>query len=85
MAIVRWVPITAERYDEMLNILPPIGWCAAGFLVMEPIDDCPETRLPRFGAFRQQGAEYFESSRPITRAEWRVMRTERITFGESEQ
>lgn len=28
--------VTVERYDEMLGVLPPVGWVAKGFLMGEP-------------------------------------------------
>jgi hypothetical protein len=31
----KWKEITEERYDEMLNILPPLKWTRGGFYVSE--------------------------------------------------
>lgn len=31
-----WQPTTAEMYEEMLNVLPPIRWVGRRFLVGEP-------------------------------------------------
>lgn len=75
---VVWVETTQERYDEMLNVLPPIDWNARGFLVGEPYDHHATSGKPRFTAYihRTTSGEgwretrYFESSRPMTRAEF---------------
>jgi len=46
---------SAERYDEMLGILPPALWLANRFLVGEPADHrrCKITKkvLPTYAAF----------------------------------
>lgn len=31
-----WREVSADFYDQALNVLPPMDWTAAGFLVMEP-------------------------------------------------
>jgi len=33
-----WKEITAERYDEMLNVLPPMQWTNGGFFLSELYD-----------------------------------------------
>jgi len=70
-APIVWQLTTAERYDEMLNVLPPAAWIGGAFLVGEPIDHCFATGRPRFEAYWQQGRTYLVSSRPITIAELR--------------
>ena len=64
-----WIETTAEQYDEMLNVLPPAFWRGGLFLVGEPWDHHALTGAPRFAAYRQTGAGYFTSSRPMTRHE----------------
>jgi hypothetical protein len=34
----KWKEITAERYDEMLNVLPPMQWTNGGFFLSELYD-----------------------------------------------
>lgn len=81
---ITWTAITEERYSEMLDVLPPMDWDGYGFLVMEPVDHSHETGAPRFAAFRQRGQVYEESSRPITRAEFRqVKRGEQLRTEQS--
>lgn len=31
-----WSEISEEQYNDMLNILPPVGWYNGGFFVSEP-------------------------------------------------
>jgi|SRR5688572_25623772 len=72
---IEWRPITPSRFGEMLDVLPPLAWSPAkGFLVGEPSDHDVVTGQPRYVAFLQRGAAYFESSRPLTTAEWRAVR-----------
>jgi hypothetical protein len=54
-----------ERYDEMLEILPPALWLAKGFLVGEPFDHrtCSVTKVVRasYAAFFQHKGNFFEA------------------------
>jgi hypothetical protein len=54
-----------ERYDEMLEILPPALWLAKGFLVGEPFDHrtCSVTKVVRasYAAFFQHKDKFFEA------------------------
>lgn len=53
-----------ERYDEMLEILPPALWLAKGFLVGEPFDHrtCKVTNVVRasYAAFFQHKGKFYE-------------------------
>ena len=53
-----------ERYDEMLEILPPALWLAKGFLVGEPFDHrtCSITKVVRasYAAFFQHRSKFYE-------------------------
>ena len=69
---ITWTPTTLERYDEALNVLPPIAWCSKGFLLGEPCDSDANGR-PRYDAYRQTGDQFFVSDRPLTVAEWRAV------------
>ncbi len=66
---IAWEMTTADRYREMLEILPPAFWRGGLFLVGEPMDHDYGTGQPRFSAFWQRGDRYFTASRPITCAE----------------
>lgn len=70
---MNWQHTTAERYDEMLGVLPPALWLAHGFLVGEPWDHDAQGR-PRFAAFVCVDGQHFESSRPMTAAEFRTFK-----------
>jgi hypothetical protein len=55
---------TEERFDEMLEILPPALWLAKGFLVGEPFDhrSCSVTNTVRasYAAFFQHKGKFYE-------------------------
>lgn len=65
-----WLPITEDRYHEMLNVLPPAAWHRGAFLVGEAVDHHHRTGRPRFSCFRQTDGAYFEMSAPITHAQF---------------
>ena len=69
---ITWDGCTAEHYDEMLNVLPPIDWNGGAFLVGEASDHDFATGRPRYSAYRRHGDVYEFSSRPLTRAEFRA-------------
>jgi hypothetical protein len=55
----KWIEITAERYDEMLNVLPPMRWTNGGFFLSELYDG-------NIGYFFQQwGGRYYESMQNV--------------------
>lgn len=68
-----WEPTTREKYDEMLECLPPACHRATGFLVGEPWDHDALSGQPRFQAFRVVPGmlpRYVVASRPLTRQEF---------------
>ena len=71
--------ITAERYNEALEILPPALWLANRFLVGEPADHrrCKITMkvLPTYSAFFFAYGKYYESD-PMTVPEFRAFKVE---------
>jgi len=69
---LEWMETTPEKYDEMLNVLPPAAWKGGGFLVGEPWDHGSDGR-PRFEAFIDTGGKYYVSSRPISLAEFNAI------------
>jgi len=70
-------PSTQRRFDEKLEILPPIAWISKGFLVGEPWThrECHVTHryLPAYQAMVKVGARYFESCEGLTVPEWRAL------------
>jgi len=75
-APITWEPTTAERFDEMLNVLPPAVMVRGGFLVGEAFDHDAGSGRPRYQGFRVRrdadGNEtYTQGSRPMTVAEFR--------------
>ena len=72
---ITWTRVDDHRYRQMLEVLPPIDWTNGGFLVGEPADHCVSTGQPRYTAYRHNTGQAYESSRPITRREWREFQT----------
>lgn len=75
---ITWGSTSEAKYNEMLNVLPPIDWQYDYFLVGEPTDHDAETGAPRYQAYRRLGSSiwyyrYEVSSRPITRRELRAI------------
>lgn len=70
---ITWELITEERYNELLECLPPALWTGSGFLVGEPYDHHAITGQPRFQACMKKWNEHFASSRPMTKAEFRAL------------
>jgi hypothetical protein len=70
---------SAERYDQMLSVLPPALWLANRFLVGEPADHrrCKITKkvLPTYSAFFFAYGRYYESD-PMTVPEFRAFKDE---------
>lgn len=70
---VTWTETTAERFWEMLEVLPPAYYMDGGFLVGEPVDHHAGNGRPRFEGFLQIREEkFFASSRPMTTAEFKI-------------
>lgn len=72
-APIVWSATTAEKYADMLNVLPPAVWLAIGFLVGEPCDHHAATGRPRFAAYVHVNGQYFTASRPLTVQEFRAL------------
>lgn len=74
---ITWAPTSERKYNEMLEVLPPIDWAYGYFLVGEPTDSDAETGESRYQAYRVRGShwyrQYAASSRPITRRELRAI------------
>lgn len=68
-----WTEITEDRYDEMLNVLPPAAMARGAFLVGEPWDHHATNGMPRFSCFKADGGKFFSLSGHITLAQFREM------------
>jgi len=68
---------TVERYNEMLEILPPALWLANRFLVGEPASHrtCKITNrvMPTYSAFFFAYGKYYEGD-PMTMPEFRAFK-----------
>jgi hypothetical protein len=72
-------PVTAERYADMLNIMPPLAWVDAGFLMGEPYDH----RTCGIGGYlrasysvfvdRRGDRPHYEGTHALTAPEWRAL------------
>jgi hypothetical protein len=71
--------ITAERYNEALEILPPALWLANRFLMGEPADHrrCTIMKkvLPTYSAFFFAYGKYYEGD-PMTVPEFRAFKVD---------
>lgn len=78
----QWKPCSAERFNEMLNILPPRLMERGGFLVGEPWCHrlCRYSGQERaaFAAFVKIGEDHFEAIEPVTAGEFRAMTRETV-------
>ena len=79
MVPLEWEPITKERYNEAMEVLPPIGFSSTGFLVSEACDCSARTGAPRYQGYRKEGGSFLASSRPLTFAEWDKFREDQQT------
>lgn len=68
---IEWELTTADKYQEMLEVLPPAFWQDGAFLVGEPSDHHFATGRPRFAAYWERGGRHYAASRPVTLAELR--------------
>lgn len=72
---ITWEEVTREKYEEMLNVLPPTDYnrTYTAFLVGEPWDHHATSGHPRYAAFEISDGRYWESNRPMTRKEFRAI------------
>ena len=73
---VEWTEVDEERYDEMLNVLPPVNLTHDGFQVGEPQDHHVVSGQPRFDSYRLVGGKHYVGSRPMTSAEFRARKSQ---------
>jgi hypothetical protein len=70
---IEWLATTPDKYDEMLNVLPPALWVGGAFLVGEPCDHSFATGAPRFAMYWHRGGGVFLTAhRPVTVHEFRM-------------
>ena len=78
---ITWARVSERRFNEMLEVLPPICWDSFGFMVGEACDHCFTTGRPRYQAFRVYSGHgtypdtYAAASRPMTVAEFKAIKT----------
>lgn len=65
-----WTETTDERYDDMLNVLPPAAWHNGAFLVGEAQDHHATTGRPRFTCCKREHGKYYVADRPMTHKEF---------------
>lgn len=69
--------VSAERYNQMLEILPPAIWLTNRYLVGEPSSHrrckITKTTCPTYAAFFFAFGRYFESD-PMTVSEFRAFK-----------
>ncbi len=65
-----WEEISEERYQDMLEVLPPAAMKSGAFLVGEAQDHHAGTGQPRFSCFKSDAGKFYALSKPITHAEF---------------
>ena len=67
MRPIKWIETTEEKYNEMMNVLPPAVMMVGGFLVGEPWDHDGENHAARYEAFvKTQDGKFMVSDGPVT-------------------
>jgi hypothetical protein len=72
-------PVPSEHYHDMLEILPPVAWTGAGFLLGEPYDhrSCGISGKLRasYSVFVESpnGLTHYEGTHALTEPEWRAL------------
>lgn len=66
-----WLPSTRERFEHMLNVLPPATESGGGFLVGEA-QHHDDAGYAYYSAHRCRHGEYQVGSRPLTVPEFRL-------------
>lgn len=69
---MQWKPVTAARFWEMLELLPPACHLGKGFLVGEPTRHDSDG-YPMFRPFLHVGDSYYESDEPMTTHAFRAL------------
>jgi hypothetical protein len=86
------MPCDETRFNEMLEVLPPLAWCSKGFLVGEAWShrDCTITgrycatfmaMVDRSRVAAPFEARFVESTVGLTVAEWRALNFITLTIG----
>jgi hypothetical protein len=63
--MTKWKQVPAERYDDMLCMLPPAFHGPDHFLVGEPMDHRGPKGQPRFTGFVRINGAVYETTEPI--------------------
>jgi hypothetical protein len=70
-----WTEVSADRFNEMLGVLPPAHHLTFGFLVGEAYTHrkCHVSKrtLPAYRAYIERGQRYYTCSEPLTIPEFR--------------
>lgn len=75
---VTWAEVSEERYQEMMEVLPPLNFSSGGFQVSEPVDHHFVTGAARYGAFVARGRKFYAASRPMTAKEFAEFQAKRL-------
>ncbi len=74
---IRWKRVPASRFEDLLNILPPLDFDGNSFLVGEAaahrVCQRSGTFAAAFTGLVRLGTECFESIEPLTRREFREL------------
>lgn len=77
-----WKEVTEDRYNDMLNVIPPLAWVSKGFLVGEAwthkICSINHRMSSAFQAMVRSNGQYYECLEPMTVAEWREVHSSEV-------
>lgn len=74
-----WKRTSKQRYNEMLNVLPPRDWTHGAFLVGEAYDHEGANYAARYQVYRQVGMDLFiMGTRPVTFLEFKTLILQRV-------
>lgn len=76
---------TEYRYNELLEVLPPLGWVKKGFLVSEPWSHrvcrvAGNYRATYQAVVHHCSGKFYESTEGVTLPEWRALDPVTLTF-----
>lgn len=77
-----WKRVDEERFDYMLECLPPIDWNSKGFLVGEAWSTIQGEEA--YCAFFSHNGDYYESQYPLTRNMWKNITIDDVLENEDE-
>ena len=72
---VEWKEISAERFDDMLGVLPPVAFGSGGFMVGEAWSHVlvEGREFAAYAGFKHIDAKFYECLAPLTVAQFKAL------------